>query len=73
VCVEKSGTFKFRISGVHHSLAKQDKFNGVSYEILPHSGTCSLACYKTKRSPLNYITDRQRVYCAVCSDSMLRV
>jgi hypothetical protein len=78
VCVEKSGTFQFRISGVHHSLAKQDKFNATSYhnpkpavfpEPLPSNG------YKTKRSPLiikyriiNYITDRQLVYCAERSD-----
>ena len=44
VCVGKSGTFKFRISGVHLSLAKQDKFNAISYEILSQSGTCSLPC-----------------------------
>jgi hypothetical protein len=41
-CVEKSGTFQFRISGVHHSLAKQDKFHAMIYEILLQSGTCSL-------------------------------
>ena len=42
LCVDKSGTFKVRISGVHHCLARQDKFNAVSYEIVPQSGTSSL-------------------------------
>ncbi len=42
VCVDKFGTFKFTISDVHHSLAKQDKFNEMSYEIVSQSVTCNL-------------------------------